>query len=203
MLLKQIKQHGDNFSYIIADDATNEAAVIDPSFNADAIIRIAINNQLNVKYVFDTHHHGDHTADNAKIKSEFGAKIVAHELSNVSREISVVDGDTFNLGKIIIKIIHTPGHTPDSICLLADGKLFTGDTLFVGECGRTDLSSGSPEDMYRSLFHKLMKLDDNIEVYPGHDYGAKPHSTIGAEKRTNYTLQKRTIDEFIQFMKEP
>jgi len=82
-------------------------------------------------------------------------------------------------------------------------KLLTGDTLFVGECGRTDLPGGSAEDLYHSLFGKLMKLDDNIEVYPGHNYGPKPHSTIGVERRTNYVLQKRTVEEFIAFMNGP
>jgi glyoxylase-like metal-dependent hydrolase (beta-lactamase superfamily II) len=100
-------------------------------------------------------------------------------------------------------VIHTPGHTPDGICLLVDNKLLTGDTLFVGECGRTDLAGSSAEDMYHSLFDKILALDDSIEVYPGHDYGNKPISTIGDERRTNYTLEKRTLEEFIEFMSEP
>jgi hydroxyacylglutathione hydrolase len=84
-----------------------------------------------------------------------------------------------------------------------DGKLLTGDTLFIGECGRTDLPGGNPKDMYNSLFNKILKLDDNIEVYSGHDYGAYPYSTIGRERKTNYTLEPRTLEEFIEFMKEP
>jgi len=84
-----------------------------------------------------------------------------------------------------------------------NGKLVTGDTLFVGECGRTDLPGGSSVEMYNSLFGKLMKLDNNIEVYPGHDYGSRPHSTIGEEKRTNHVLEERSLDEFVEFMKEP
>jgi glyoxylase-like metal-dependent hydrolase (beta-lactamase superfamily II) len=107
-----------------------------------------------------------------------------------------------HIGNINVRIIHTPGHTPDGICLLADGKLFTGDTLFVGECGRTDLRGGSAEDMYHSLFDKILSLDDDVEVYPGHDYGNKPCSTIGYERKTNYTLEKRTVEEFVEFMKE-
>jgi hydroxyacylglutathione hydrolase len=202
MYFKQVIQRGDNFSYIIADDATKEAAIVDPSFNADAIIRILRDQNLNVKYIINTHHHSDHTASNEDFRSNFGAKVVAHKLANVNKDISVVDGEVIRVGEIVIKVIHTPGHTPDSICLLVDDKLLTGDTLFVGECGRTDLPSGSAEDMYHSLFGKLMKLDDNITVYPGHDYGPKPYSTIGIERRTNYTLRKRTVDEFIAFMNE-
>jgi glyoxylase-like metal-dependent hydrolase (beta-lactamase superfamily II) len=203
MFFKQVIQRGDNFSYIIADDTTKEAAVVDPSFNADAIIRILRDQNLNVKYVINTHHHSDHTASNEDFRSKFGAKVVAHKLAHVNKDISVVEGDVIRMGEIVIKVIHTPGHTQDSICLLVDDKLLTGDTLFIGECGRTDLPGGSAEDMYHSLFDKLMRLNDNIKVYPGHDYGPKPHSTIGIERRSNYTLQKRTLDEFIAFMKEP
>ena len=203
MFFKQVIQRGDNFSYIIADDTTKEAAVVDPSFNADAIIRILRDQNLNVRYVINTHHHSDHTASNEDFRSKFGAKVVAHKLAHVNKDISVVDGEVIRVGKIVIKVIHTPGHTQDSICLLVDDKLLTGDALFVGECGRTDLPGGSAEDMYHSLFDKLMRFNDNIKVYPGHDYGPKPHSTIGIERRSNYTLQKRTLDEFIAFMKEP
>lgn len=203
MFFKQIRQRGDNFSYLIADDTTKEAAVVDPSFNGKEIVRLVQNENLKVRYVINTHDHHDHTADNEEIVSRLGAKVVAHKLSSVSKDIEVADGDTLGLGKIVIRVIHTPGHTADGVCLLVDGKLLTGDTLFVGECGRTDLPDGSSEDMYRSLFEKLMKLDDSIEVYPGHDYGSKPHSTIGFEKRTNYTLEKRTLSEFVKFMSTP
>ena len=202
MFFKQVTQRGDNFSYIIADDTTKEAAVVDPSFNADAIIRIVRDQNLNAKYVINTHDHGDHTASNEDFRSKFGAKVVAHELSHVNKDVSVVDGDVIKVGEVAIKVIHTPGHTQDCICLLVDDRLLTGDTLFVGECGRTDLPGGSAEEMYHSLFDKLMKLDDNIKVYPGHDYGPKPYSTIGVERRTNYTLQRRAVEEFIAFMNE-
>jgi len=201
MFFKQIKQDGDNFSYVIADETTKECAIVDPGFNTSAIMMLLKDRSFNVKYLINTHSHMDHAAGNEEIKSSFHAKIVAHKSAGVAKDIIVNDGDIITLGKIAIKIIHTPGHTPDSICMLVDGKLLTGDTLFVGECGRTDLSGGSAEDMYKSLFNKLMKLDDNIEVYPGHDYGPHPHSTIGLEKRTNYTLEKRALEEFIEFMK--
>jgi len=203
MFFKQIKDHGDNFSYVIADDVTKKAAVVDPSFNADAIIRLLVNRNFDVQYVINTHHHRDHVAGNEEFRSRFRAKIIAHKLAPFYKDICVMDGDVVRVGRVVIKVIHTPGHTPDGICLLVDGKLLTGDTLFVGECGRTDLPGGSSEDMYYSLFNKLMKLNDDIEVYPGHDYGQKPYSTIGLERRTNYTLERRTLDEFIEFMKEP
>jgi len=203
MFFKQIKYRGDNFSYIIADETTKEASVVDPSFNADAIISSLKNLSFDVKYIINTHYHGDHTASNDDVKAVFHAKIVAHKLSRIDKDIAVADDDVINLGTIRISVIHTPGHTPDSICLLVNGIVLTGDTLFIGECGRTDMPEGSAEDMYHSLFDKLMRLDDSIEVYPGHDYGSTPHSTIGIERTTNYTLKKRTIQEFIEFMKQP
>jgi glyoxylase-like metal-dependent hydrolase (beta-lactamase superfamily II) len=203
MILEQIPLgEGQNFAYIFGDETTKEAAVIDPGFNAEKILRRVDELKVEIKYIFNTHSHGDHTAGNSKVKSKTSAKIVTHFKSPSTKDISVKDQDTLNIGSINIRIIHTPGHTPDGICLLADSKLFTGDTLFVGECGRTDLTGGSAKDMYHSLFDKILSLDDNVEVYPGHDYGSRPHSTIGYERKTNYTLEKRTVEEFIEFMKE-
>jgi hydroxyacylglutathione hydrolase len=204
VFFKQIQQHGDNFSYLIADEKSKEAAVVDSSFNATQIINNIKTSNFRLKYIINTHDHSDHTAGNPELCSIFGAKIVAQKLSKAKFDIPVENGDVLTLGKVQIKVIHTPGHTPESICLLIDNKkLLTGDTLFVGECGRTDLPGGNSKNMYDSLFNKLSKLNDAIEVYPGHDYGAKPHSTIGQEKKTNYTLQPRSIEKFIEFMKEP
>jgi glyoxylase-like metal-dependent hydrolase (beta-lactamase superfamily II) len=204
MFFKQIQQHSDNFSYIIADEDTREAAVIDSSFNAGEIIQVLKAERLNLKYVINSHGHSDHTAGNIELSSIFGAKIVAHRLSRANFDIAVEDKDVLNVGKVSISIIYTPGHTTDSICLLVENKrLLTGDTLFVGECGRTDLPGGNTKSMYDSLFNKLSKLNDDVEVYPGHDYGLKPSSTIGEEKKSNYTLQPRSLEDFIEFMKQP
>ena len=108
-----------------------------------------------------------------------------------------------NVGGVSIKVIYTPGHSLDSICLLVDNKkLLTGDTLFVGECGRTDLPGGSSKNIYHSLFGKLSKLNDSVEVYPGHDYGPKPSSTIREEKKANYTLKPRSLEDFARFIQQ-
>ncbi len=201
MIFKQIQQHSDNFSYIIADEATREAAVVDSSFNAGEIIRVLNAERLTLKYVVNTHGHSDHTAGNTELLSVFNAQTVAHKLSRLDADIKVDDGDTIRVGSVPIKVIYTPGHTPDGICLLVDNKkLLTGDTLFVGECGRTDLPGGNSRILYDSLFNKLLKLADDIEVYPGHDYGPKPSSTIGEQRRTNYVLQPRSVTEFVAFM---
>ena len=203
MFFKQVQQHGDNFSYIIADQTRLEAAVVDPSFNAGEISRILKAEKLNLKYIINTHSHSDHTAGNTELQSIFKAMIVAHKLSRGNTEIRVSDGDVIRVGDIQVNVVHTPGHTPDSICLLVDNqKLLTGDTLFVGECGRTDLPGGNPKKMYTSLFSKITKFSDDVEVYPGHDYGPKSSSTIGDEKRSNYTLKPRSLSEFIEFMKQ-
>ncbi len=204
MFFKQIQQHSDNFSYIIADESTKEAAVVDSSFNADEIIKIIKTQKLHLKYILNTHGHSDHTAGNTELVSIFGAKVVAHKLSKIPYDIPLEDNEVLNIGKISIKILYTPGHTLDSICLLINNqKLLTGDTLFVGECGRTDFVGGNSKSMYESLFNKLLTLDDNVEVCPGHDYGPKPTSTIGEEKKTNYTLQPRSLKDFMEFMSQP
>jgi hydroxyacylglutathione hydrolase len=204
MFFRQVQQHGDNFSYIIADDTTREAAVVDSSYNAGKITNILTAENLKLKYIINTHSHSDHTAGNPELRSMSSARIVAHKLSRVNADVKVDDGDVISIGNIPVKVIHTPGHTPDSICLLVDKKkLLTGDTLFVGECGRTDMPGGNSKSMYNSLFHKLLKLNDDVEVYPGHDYGPKPSSSIGEERRSNYTLEPRSLSEFIKFMSQP
>jgi len=204
LFFKQIQQHGDNFSYIIADETTREAAVVDSSFNAAEIARELKAQDFTLKYIINTHGHSDHTAGNYELHAAFGAKIVAHANSRARYDIPVQDGEVLQVGSIQIKVIYTPGHTTDGISLLVDGKkVLTGDTLFVGECGRTDFAGGNTRSMYDSLFNKLLALDDSVEVYPGHDYGDKKSSTIGDERRLNYALKPRTVEEFIEFIKEP
>lgn len=192
-----------NFAYLIGDEKTGLAVVVDPGWDIDTILEAAHRNNLRIIYVIDTHYHPDHTSGNGELTKKTGAKIVAHASSSIGKDIAVGDGETLRLGSLGLKFIHTPGHSPDHICVLVDAKLITGDTLFVGECGRTDLPGGSSEQLYNSLFNKLMKLPDDVEVYPGHDYGVKAFSTIGYEKRHNYVLRPRSLREFVEFMKEP
>ncbi len=204
MFFRQIQQHGDNFSYIIADPETRETAVIDSSYNATEIIKTIKSQSLLLKYIINTHGHSDHTAGNSELRSIFSAKIVSHSQSKTNSDLKVEDGEVLNIGKIAIRVLYTPGHTPESISLLVDKeKLFTGDTLFVGECGRTDLPGGNAKNLYESLFNKLLNLDDSVEVYPGHDYGSRPSSTIGYERKNNYVLQPRSLKDFVMFMSQP
>jgi glyoxylase-like metal-dependent hydrolase (beta-lactamase superfamily II) len=191
-----------NFAYLVGDEKEGVCAVIDPS-DPGRVLREAADLGLKIIYIINTHGHIDHTSGNREAKGKTGAKVVAHESSKIEKDVEVDGGENIEVGGLRIEVIHTPGHTPDGICLLVDKKLVTGDTLFVGECGRTDLPGSDSRAMYDSLFNKLMKLEDDIEVYPGHDYGKRPSSTIGEERRTNYTLEPRTTDEFVRFMAEP
>jgi len=192
-----------NFAYLLGDDKARVAAIVDPAWEIDKLLKLCEDQGLRVQYVINTHSHNDHVQGNDATVERTGAKIVMHEKANLPKDTAVRDGDVINVGSVQIKVLHTPGHCPDHICLLLEGKVLTGDTLFVGECGRTDLPGGNSSDLYDSLFGKLLRLDDEIEVYPGHDYGPKPSSTIGYERVNNYTLKKRTREEFIKFMAEP
>ncbi len=204
MIFEQIKVlNRDNFCYVIGDEISKEAAVVDVAGAITEILRIHDKHILKLAYIISTHGHSDHTAGNSQLASVTGAKIAAHVSSHAPKDIALDDGASLMIGQGQLNILHTPGHTPDSICILVDGKLITGDTLFVGECGRTDLPGGSSEQMYNSLFGKISKLDDDVEIYPGHDYGSKRSSTIAFEKKNNYTLQPRTKIQFVEFMAQP
>lgn len=190
-----------NFTYILTDEDNGESAVIDPSWDLEKIFAILKKNGWKVKYVINTHTHFDHVLGNEQVAAVTGAKIIQHRNSTQSNDIRVEDGQIISVGKIMIRIVHTPGHSKDSISLVVnDESVFTGDTLFVGNCGRVDLPGSDPSEMYDSLFEKIAKLDESLVVYPGHDYGSKKTSTIGEEKRTNYVLKARSRGDFVRFM---
>jgi hydroxyacylglutathione hydrolase len=189
-----------NFTYIIADEDNGEAAIIDPSWDLDEILNTLKKRSWKAKYIINTHTHFDHVLGNDQVATITGAKIIQHENSELEKDITVKDGDIIKVGSVKLKVIHTPGHSKDSMCLILDDSVFTGDTLFVGNCGRTDLPGSDPEQMYHSLFDRLAKLGDKLLIYPGHNYGPAPTSTIGQEKKTNYVFQPRTKQEFLEFM---
>ncbi|HEU0144148.1 MAG TPA: MBL fold metallo-hydrolase [Nitrososphaera sp.] len=190
-----------NFTYIIADEKNGEAAVIDPSWDLDKIIQILKKNNWRAKYIINTHTHFDHVLGNEQMAELTGAEIVQHKNSKLEKDIAVSDGDTIEIGSIRLRVLFTPGHSKDSICLLYDDQfIFTGDTLFVGNCGRVDLPGSDAKEMYDSLFNRLAKLDENLILYPGHNYGPTFVSTIGHEKKTNSVLQSRSKQEFLELM---
>jgi hydroxyacylglutathione hydrolase len=190
-----------NFTYILADEENGEAAVIDPSWDLDKIIQTLKKNNWRAKYIINTHTHFDHVLGNEQMAELTGAKIVQHKNSQLEKDIAVSDGDTIEIGNIRLRVLYTPGHSRDSICLLLDDQfIFTGDTLFVGNCGRVDLPGSDTKEMYDSLFNRLTKLDENLILYPGHNYGLTSVSTIGREKKTNSVLQSRSKQEFLELM---
>ncbi|HKO40133.1 MAG TPA: MBL fold metallo-hydrolase [Nitrososphaeraceae archaeon] len=190
-----------NFTYLIIDNEEKEIAIVDPSWDLEKIFAIINKNQYTVTYIINTHSHFDHVLGNDQIIAVTKCKVIQHENSLEKHDISVNDGDKFMIGKTIVQVLFTPGHSKDSICLIVDSKIIiTGDTLFVGNCGRTDLPGSDPEEMYNSLFEKIIKLDNNMVIYPGHNYGYKPISTIEEEKKNNYVLVPRSKNEFIKFI---
>ncbi|MCI4326167.1 MAG: MBL fold metallo-hydrolase [Thermoplasmata archaeon] len=203
MLLEQFNVGPyQNFTYLVAESEGGEGVVIDPSFGIEPVLAAIDAKSVKVRFVLNTHSHRDHVAGNDEVRARTGAKVVAHKVAPLLQDVSVVDGDTVEAGRLKISVVHTPGHTKDSVLYIFEGNVATGDTLFVGECGRTDLPGGDPSEMYDSLLHRVVRLDDALVVLPGHDYGPTPTSTIGREKKENYTLKPRTREQFLKFLKE-
>ena len=192
MILEQIPVgHMQNFSYLIGDEKSKEAAVVDTGWEIDKILSIAKKNDLSIKFILVTHSHYDHIDAVKEMADATNATVYVHKedseeiKSKGIRKIKTIgEGDEIKIGRIKVKLLHTPGHTPGSVCYLVDNKLITGDTLFVENVGRTDLPGGNPRILTESL-RRLKKLDETIEVYPGHDYGSVKNSTIAHEKKYN------------------
>ncbi len=179
------------YSYIIGCPTTREAAVIDPGGDADKIYQEAAGAGYRIKYILNTHGHSDHTGGNSALKKMTGAKVVMHRLDakHAQADILLDKEKELRVGDIVLKIFHTPGHTQGGICFYAEGNLFTGDTLFVGDSGRTDLPGGDRPTLGRSI-RKLMELPDETVVWPGHNYGPTPSSTLKWEKHNNVNARE-------------
>ena len=189
-----------NFTYLLEDEDTGEAIVIDPSWDLPDVLQSIKRNNMKVKYIVNTHYHFDHTIGNDFLVKSTGAKIIQHKTSTLKNDMTISNGDKIKFGNSEVIAFHTPGHSKDSMCLVGDGKIFSGDTLFVGNCGRVDLPGGNARELYHSLFDVVSKMNENFVLYPGHNYGSSVTSTIGKEKKTNFVLQPRTEDEFVEFM---
>jgi hydroxyacylglutathione hydrolase len=193
MIIKQLEVgYLDNFSYIVGCEATRKALVIDPGPEVDLIAAEAAKAQLRIEAIVNTHGHGDHTAGNAELKALTGARVIIHRDDAgyyPQADLFLSDETTLAVGQIEFEIIHTPGHSPGGICLYAQGNLFTGDTLFVGDSGRTDLP-GSHRPSLGASIRRLMQLPDDTIVWPGHNYGPSASSTIGWEKRHNVNARE-------------
>ena len=202
------------FSYLIADEEAKEGLFIDPSADYDTLLREAAHHGLTIKYIVNTHHHIDHVMGNGEMAERTGAKIVIHR-DDASRvhdvdqsmlrmfgaelppeaDILVSDGDLIKVGNVALNVIHTPGHTPGGMCLYlagtpgSPGMVFTGDTLFVGTCGRTDFPGGSFEQLEKSVVTRIYTLPGDTILYPGHNYASRSSSTIEQERRTNDAIR--------------
>jgi len=175
-----------NFSYLLLDG--KDCCLLDSCLPAKEILDYVEKNKLNLKFVILLHSHFDHIVDLDKYK-EAGIPLFAHESTNVEADRKLRDKENIVLGSLKIKVIHTPGHRFDCICLQVKKCLFTSDTLFVNGCGRIDLPGSNPDEMWETLV-KLRELPDDLVIYPGHDYGDKETDTLGSQKKKNKYLVK-------------
>ena len=190
-----------NFTYIISDIQTHLAAIVDPSWDLQVVFELLTKKKLKAKHIINTHSHFDHVLGNEEAAKVTGATIIQHSYSQLHKDVSVAENDVISIGALNLRVLHTPGHSEDSICLIIDKEtVFTGDTLFVGGVGRIDLPGGNVKEMYLSLYRKVSALEDQLTVYPGHDYGPFPFSTIGKEKQSNFALQAKSEGEFLALM---
>lgn len=194
------------FTYVLACPETREAAVIDPAGEPERILLALSGEDLRARYILNTHGHADHILANQSLKEALSVSVCMHRMDaafftdpetqeRMCKELGLSckpavdelleDGQTLGLGELRIQVIHTPGHTPGSACFLVQGNLFTGDTLFVGAAGRTDIPGGSLDALLASIRDKLLVLPGKTVVWPGHDYGETPASTLGREREEN------------------
>lgn len=192
-----------NFVYVIACPETREAAVVDPGWDVEAILKVIEENELKLTRILLSHTHMDHMNAVQPLLERVPARLYVHKSEAdrlrfyASDLVPVETEEEMALGTLQIKFLHTPGHTPGSLTFQVRNSLITGDTLFVGSCGRFDLPGGDPEQMWRSLT-RLARLDKDLLVLPGHDYGDRPVSTIAHECLTNPYLQFPTLDRFLR-----
>ncbi len=202
-------------TYIVACRKTGLSAIIDPACEPQTIIDTLEREKATACLILNTHGHPDHLLANAALKAALNVPVCMHvedsglfadspEIGDLERQTGLtantvadrllIDDEQVQLGAATIRVLHTPGHTPGSCCFLVDGQLFTGDTLFVGDAGRTDLKGGSLDRLIRSILTKLIVLADDTRIWPGHDYGEQPSSTIGREKKQNPYITDFILD---------
>jgi len=208
MIIRSIEGGYDkNFTYLIGCEKSQQGAIIDAAVGAETILKAAREENLQIKYLVITHSHHDHYAwADALLKKLRNITLVTYGESirdiGEAKHLSVQDGETLHLGSEQLKFLHTPGHCPDSICVVANGAVFTGDTLFIGRTGRTIGPKSDARDLYRSVKEKLLSLPEKTVVYPGHNYGEVPHRTLGEEKVNNKFLQAEDEEDFLRIMEE-
>ena len=202
MIYEQIATGGCQ-SYLLGCSETCAAVVIDPEASqVDRYLGLAARDGLRIRYLIDTHTHADHFSGTRQLARQLGVPVVMHRESPAPFvDMRLDDGDMILVGRLRLRVIHTPGHTRDSMCLQVEDRLFTGDTLLFGATGRTDLPTGDPEALYDSLFGGILRLDPALKVHPAHDYKGGVESTIARELAENPRLQKRDRAAFVDMMR--
>jgi glyoxylase-like metal-dependent hydrolase (beta-lactamase superfamily II) len=205
-----------NFVYLIGSTETRKVAVVDAAWEIEEIVRIAAADEMEITHAFVTHTHPDHVGGRfagveiqglTELLDKCKAKVVVHKAEaeflrglSPSDVIKAESGDEVNVGGVKIQLLHTPGHTPGSQCFLVNHRLVSGDTLFIGSCGRVDLPGSDPEQMYYSLTQKLKALPDDTVLFPGHNYSDHSVSTIGEQKQSNPYFQFHSLKQFLSAM---
>jgi hydroxyacylglutathione hydrolase len=208
-----------NFVYLVGDTETRKCMVVDPAWDIDGILQAAEREGMELTGVLATHYHPDHVGGHI-----FGIKIAglaellvkcpvkvhasALDVEGIMKvtglgRLDLVEhegGDEIEIGGIKVTALHTPGHTPGSQCFLAGGSLISGDTLFTEGCGRVDLPGGNAEQMYYSLTNVLGRLPDQTVLFPGHNYGPSPQSTMGEQKSSNYYMRIGSLEQWMRLM---
>lgn len=202
MIFHQVATERGCQSYLVGCSQTCVAVVIDPEVHEiERYLGLAAQSGLRIRYLLDTHTHADHFSAADELAAELHVPVIMHRDSpSPYVGMGVDDGEIVKLGNLALSILHTPGHTADSMCVRVEDRVFTGDTLLIGGTGRTDLPTGDAGQLYDSLFHKLLLLDPTTRVYPAHIYSAREYTTIGEELAGNRRLQVADRNKFIEMM---
>jgi glyoxylase-like metal-dependent hydrolase (beta-lactamase superfamily II) len=201
-LFEQFRVERGCLGYVVADPGTRLAAFVDPEAEmVEPILDYVYEHGLRPRYVVDTHTHADHLSGAKELKAKTVARLVMHEAAPASGvDMKVEDGDRLHLGELPLKFLHTPGHAKDLVSVLLPGRILSADALLVGSCGRTDLPNGNAVRQYHTLYHTYRALPDELEVWPGHDYKGRSHSTLGEEKANNPKMGYASEEEFVRYM---
>ena len=196
-----------NFVYLLGDPATHEALIVDPGWEVDRILKMLAQDDYKPAKLFLTHSHFDHINGVEEVLERFDIPVYAQqeELEHLppgwrGKVKALRGGDALSIGTVPSTVLHTPGHTPGSQCLLVNGRLLSGDTLFIGACGRCDFPDSDPRKLYDSLANRLRPLDDQTILCPGHNYAPVPTITLGEEKRANPFLSAATVNDFFRLV---
>jgi len=202
MIFEEVRA-GGCLSYLVGCPETCSAVLVDPELSqVDRYLALAAKSGLRIRYVVDTHTHADHFSAARELSRRLEAPTVMHRASLAPYvDVRVDDGETIIAGRLRLRVLHTPGHTDDSICIVLPDRVLTGDTLLRRATGRTDLPTGDPEALHASLFGRLLRLDDALTVHPAHDYKGSPVSTLAQEKAENPRLQHRERAAFVAQMR--